>query len=128
MIKGKAENSNIQMSLFEINQQLISQFNDFTDEDWIEAVEKIDKWHNEIKSDYYMMLCKEISYYTVFINGDYSHSSLGEMVRECLAFVGNVLTIDYSNKDCLDIWVRIDEKTQCLHLFNYTRGVVDFKG
>ena len=38
MIKGKAENSNIQMSLFEINQQLISQFNDFTDEDWIEAV------------------------------------------------------------------------------------------
>ena len=48
------------MSLFEINQQLISQFNDFTDEDWIEAVEKIDKWHNEIKSDYYMMLCKEI--------------------------------------------------------------------
>ena len=33
MIKGKAENSNIQMSLFEINQQLISQFNDFTDED-----------------------------------------------------------------------------------------------
>lgn len=116
------------MSLFEINQQLISQFNDFTNEDWVEAVEKIDKWHDEIKSDYYMMLCKEISYYTVFINGDYSHSSLGEMVRECLAFVGNVLTIDYSNKECLDIWIRINEETQCLHLFNYTRGVVDFKG
>ena len=31
-------------------------------------------------------------------------------------------------KDCLDIWVRIKEETQCLHLFNYTRGVVDFKG
>ena len=50
------------------------------------------------------------------------------MVRECLAFVGNVLTIDYSNKECLDIWIRIHEETQCLHLFNYTRGVVDFKG
>lgn len=119
--------SNIQMNLYDLNKQLMSQMNAYTLEQWEEAETNINNWEANIKATYYMMLCKEISYYTVFVNDGYEFHSLGAAVRECLEFIGgDIVSIDIE-PEVIEIWVKQTDDVYCLHLFNYDNGIVSFK-
>ena len=115
------------MSLFELNKQIMGQMPSYTLEQWEKETLTIDEWDKQINGRYYMLLCKEISYYTVFVNDGYELHSLGNAVRECLEFVGDVICIDYNDPYCIEIWIKIENEINCLHLFCYDEGVVSFK-
>lgn len=75
-----------------------------------------------------MMLCKELSYYTVFEKDfvTYDCLSLGHGVIECLDNVGAIHGVDDNGEGALEIWVKSfnDDNMYCLLLFNYDIGVV----
>jgi hypothetical protein len=74
-----------------------------------------------------MLLCKEMSYYTVFEKDflEYDCLSLGHGVIECLDNVGTIHGIDDNGEGALEIWVKTsDEEVYCMLLFNYDVGVV----
>lgn len=132
-IKINTEDDLVSMSLYEMNAQILSQLPDHTSEQIAEDIELINQYDQQKKARYYMLLCKEYSYYTLF---NYMNSwrggldSLGEAVIDCLNSVGTVRSCDYDNIDnpnAIEIWVCINDKeVQCFHLFAYDEGVVEF--
>jgi hypothetical protein len=53
-----------EMSLYDLNKQIISQMPDI--EDFTEAYETIDQYHKDMNNKYYMLLIKDLNYYTIF--------------------------------------------------------------
>ena len=127
-IKGKIENnSNIEMNLYDLNKQIMSQMESFDIKKWEQAEKDIAEWDQEIAATYYMLLCKELSYYTVFVNDGYEFHNLGSAIRECLEFVGgDTVSVDIE-PDRVEIWIKQEEDTYCFYLFNYDAGIVSFK-
>ena len=126
-ITAKIAESNIQMKLYDLNKQIMSQMEPYTMEQWEKAAKAITAWDKENAATYYMLLCRDISYYTVFVNDGYELHNFGDAVRECFEFIGgDVVDIDI-DPGVIEIWVKNEETTYCFYLFNYETGVVSFK-
>ena len=74
-----------------------------------DAITWINEFSDKNKGKYYMLLCKEISYYTVFEKDflEYDCLSLGHGVIECLDNVGTIHGIDDNGEG--EIWVKTEE-------------------
>ena len=129
-IKGQG---NINMSLYEINQSLISQLPAY-DEDQIEELEdKIDAWkhNNHLKNNYYMLLCRDNNYYTVlhYNNEKSEFNTLGQGVLTLLLEADYTIHSDEILDDHCEIWAKNETTGQEAHvfmLFPYDEGVVTY--
>ena len=125
-LKADFKDSEVSMKLYDLNKQIMAQMESYDIDKWEQAEKDIDAWEKEIKANYYMLLCKEKSYYTIFVDDGYEFHGLGAAVRECLEFVGNVVSIDIE-PEVIEIWIRELDDAYCMYLFNYDKGVVSFK-
>lgn len=115
------DGSGINLGLYDINKQIISQLPDLTDLE--SKKEIINLLHSEQGNKYYMLYGKEISYFTVFklIESQY----FGYEVIECLKSIGRIKAIDLAeNKDAIEVWVENEDGPTCLYLFPYDIGIV----
>lgn len=115
------------MSLYELNKQGYAQLLPYDETQIQDAITWINEFSDKNKGKYYMLLCKEMSYYTVFEKDflEYDCLSLGHGVIECLNNVGTIHGIDDNGEGALEIWVKTsDEEVYCMLLFNYDVGVV----
>ena len=115
------------MSLYDLNKQGYAQLLPYDETQIQDAIAWINEFSDKNKGKYYMLLCKEISYYTVFEKDflEYDCLSLGHGVIECLNNVGTIHGIDDNGEGALEIWVKTsDEEVYCMLLFNYDVGVV----
>lgn len=131
-IKGKGE---INMSLYEINQSLISQLPAY-DENKIEDLKtRINNWESKyFEENFYMLLCREINYYTVFqhrkpIRAEFD--TLGNAVISILLDTDWTIHSDEieENSDHCEIWAKNKTTGQEAHafmLFPYSEGVVTY--
>ena len=122
------DNNGLTMTMYELNEQLMSQMPDHTSFSLAEDVAIIDGFHTRVKSDYYMMLCKEASYFTIFttINPDGEFHTLGDAAIACAQDLGSIRAVTNIEDSEIEIWVNAGESMLCLHLFNYAAGVVPF--
>lgn len=119
----------VTMSMYEMNQQIISQLPTHNEEQIKEDIKIINEFQKKHETKYFILLCKEISYFTGFIKEFISLESLGEVVIDCLKAVGEIKDIDASDPVYLDIWVTTKSgETHCMHLFDFQYGVVEFGG
>ena len=130
----KAKGSgNISMSLYEINQSLMSSVPSMDEQNIVKLLDELNKFVQKFEdTKYFMYLCKELSYYTVLVK-----SAAGP---EFPTFGNAVVTLarDWekeivSYEDCDDhyeLWLRDleGEKPQanCFMLFPYDEGVVTY--
>ena len=115
-----------EMSLYDLNKQIISQMPDI--EDFTEAYETIDNYHKDMKNKYYMLLIKDLSYYTIFsIGEDQSAPRFSENVVLCLKDWGPVKSITMSeDNSAVECWVTTyDNNTVVGYLFAYDGGVLE---
>lgn len=125
----------VEMSMEEINSQIISQLPALTEEQLTEKVKDINDWADTwIWGDgYYMLLCNEVRYYTMFCKphaGEEIHfTSLGEAVIQCALVVGSIQQVDVDN-DKVEIWIKnkMTGDTNCYLLFDYSGGVATYGG
>lgn len=126
-INGKGE---ISMSLYQINQNIISQLPAYNNEAIQNLQNKINDFEDKCFNKYFMLLCNDIHYYTVLSYEallDNEFHSLGEAV------VGLLLERDYTihaeeeTEDHIEIWIKDNEEnTYVFMLFSYDQGVVAF--
>lgn len=123
----------VEMSLYDINEQIIRQLPDYTKEDEDAAKIEIDNWSGADQGGYYMLLCKEQSYYTVFkYTSPYNEGlvvfqTLGDAVIACVKDVGTIKSVSKQEDNTYEIWVLDSNDVMwCLHLFNYDNGIVEF--
>jgi hypothetical protein len=118
----KMENGGINMGLYDINKQIISQLpalNDFT-----KAIADVRDLHSKYWNEYYMMYGKEISYFTLFkVCG---MNEFGQDVIDCCANIGVIKAMDMTEAaDAIEIWIQSEnDEPTCLYLFPYDNGVV----
>ena len=123
--KTKA-NGNINMSLYDLNKQIVAQLPVLTDEELKEKYDLINEYGNF--KEWCMMLNKEIGYYTVFhhIPKD-AEETFASAVLDCCASLGDVKAIDWADEDhqAIEIWIVKDNEAFAFYLFDYAQGVIE---
>lgn len=122
----------LSMSMYELNKTIMSQLPvKETYADLSEERNLINDFHKKNGCRFYMLLCKDISYYTVFENEKIKVSdfgTLGHAVLECAQDVGKIISADLTeDQGAIEIWVRtLEEDNLCMYLFNCEGLVVSF--
>ena len=77
---------------------------------------------------YYMLLCKDYNYYTIFhknIPPIISTGSLASMVIILCQELGSIVGWEKNNNGGIEIWINIGNESYCFYLFQYDAGVVE---
>ena len=120
--KINMESSGIDLSLYDMNKQIIAQLPDLTDWDRVEAL--LNDFYNLHHNTYYMMYGKEISYFTLFKVNE--PLLFGDTVADCIPNIGTVKAVDMTEaNDAVEIWVINNNEPTCLYLFPYDMGLVE---
>ena len=115
------ESSGINMGLYDMNKQIISQLPVLTDLE--NKKYTINSLHAKFNNEFYMLYGKEISYFTLFRIFDSTY--LGNEVIDCLNNVGDIKAIDFTEaQDAIEIWIQDEDGPTCLYLFPYDSGLV----
>ena len=131
--EGNVSTIDLGMSQYEVNKNLVRQLPDFTAEDF-EAAKVIIKDFlpaNE-SEDYFMLLGREINYYTVFHRSNLFDDTKYSLVDELLACLrlgfDSVRDLHLTaDKGALEIWVINQDEPAILYFFNYDGGVIQCK-
>ena len=125
----KIEN-NLQMQLYDMNKQIISQLPALNEEGIKEAKQIIKDYvySKEHEDDYYMLLCHELKYFTVFASdlGCNPDEVIESVIIDCLNSVGEIKSIEPTeDKEAIEIWITEPEGgTYVMYFFDYGRGIV----
>jgi hypothetical protein len=115
------DSSGINMGLYDINKQIISQLPVLTDLENKKYI--IHALHAKFNNEFYMLYGKEISYFTLFKIVDANY--FANEVIECLLNVGDIKAIDFTEaEDAIEIWIQNEENPTCMYLFPYDSGIV----
>lgn len=116
------------ISLKDLNAALYAQQADHTEEELQEDIEIINNFRDITDGHYYMLLCKERSYYTVLVyNPSNANETIGEAVLACMTNLGAIKEVFNNDNNDIEIWVNDKENNmECYHLFKYDIGVVEF--
>lgn len=124
--------SGIKMNLYDLNKNVVSQLAPLTDDEIKSKMDVIQSYRLETNNTYYMFLCKEFNYYTIFT---YSPGGLFEpfakTVKDIITDLGDVYSIELTeDKMAIEIWIKPnqygEEEPMVFYLFAYDAGVVDY--
>lgn len=130
---------NIQMNMYDLNKQIIKQMNQVDDDSIIDhRNEFFTPFINSTNNKYYMLLCRELNYYTLFHRtGNEEDDKFNSVIEEIINNFGTWITFNWGNeetKDSIEYWVRITmpggdedkfEDVYCFILFPYDIGLVE---
>lgn len=117
-------NNNINISLYDLNKQIIGQLNDVPQE---EVINNINEYYNKhLEVQYFLLLCHEKKYITVFHKAEKAQDNFVQTIIDCLP-TGQIKTVELDDEK-MEIWIKgEDEDTADYILFPYDMGVVDFE-
>ena len=127
----KSPEGGVSMTLYELAKTAVSQ---------MPILEDLTDSHSIIKhffeaeenAEHFLLLCKEISYYTIFKQVDYGYDfkTLSEAVITCAQDIGEIVDINYTEEQGnVEIWVRTPKNEDlCMLLFNCESFIVTFGG
>ena len=128
-VQPAAGHAEINMSLYDMNKQIVAQLPNLTD--FTDSIAAIDIYVGETRNTHYMLYGKELSYFTMFQRCAGLTETVGEAAIDCLKNVGVIKSIDATSAgDAFEIWVMPDgsEEVTCLYLFPYDSGIVQVGG
>ena len=115
-------------TLYELNQQLMANEKKISGLDLISKRKSLEMFFKNSSAEYFMMLCKERSDYTLFhLHDEKSYIKSAEEVIECMKERGTILAIDRTQDSlAYEIWIRFEnEVNSCYYLFEYDKGVIN---
>ena len=130
----RKKTKNPQLTLFELNKQMVGQLPpiDMTNE---EASKRYNKAFNEfvekIQNKYYMFLCRELNYFTLFHKSQNNDEAFSDVIIEIINNYGTWITWDWADDEHtnLEFWAKVQiqgkEEVCCFMLFGYDNGIVE---
>lgn len=108
----------LELDNYTIHRQMYSQMTPPSQEDLKTQYAALGAWaSSHYTSHYYMLLCRDVHYYTVFNLINPNYDKLVQEIKECLAFKGRVLDIQYNHAtDAYEIWIK-EYKTNEVYLY-----------
>lgn len=122
----KAEESILSMKLYDMNKQIISQMPNMSKEDIISI---INEYHKTMKNSFYMLMFKELSYFTMFYKNqvDESYATLAEEVINCGNDWGTIKSAHIiEDGSAVEIWIQLPNNEMTVgYFFSYNEGVIE---
>lgn len=127
-VQGEA---GLKLSMYDINKQIIGQLPALKNEAIDEAMDIIKNFMLETANTFYMLLSRDINYYTIFhcveqVTGYDEVPAAAAEVIACVQDWGTIKSVDFNeNKDAVEIWfTKEDDETHVMYLFGYDGGVI----
>ena len=119
-----------EISLYELNRSIIRSQKEYNADQMKEFIADFNKYAEETKNKYYMLLSVETAYYTVFVSEPNKENDLKDLGSSLLAVslaIGPIISHDIC-EDHVEIWFRDkkDNEVYAYMLFPYDMGVVTF--
>ena len=113
------------LSVYDMNKQLISQLPDIDD---IAILTNIRKYKND-DGKQFMLICRDINYYTLFALDKESEDRMEQEVLNCIKDIGTPKSIErIDGTDAMEIWAQPkDEEPLVMYFFNQDKGVITCK-
>lgn len=116
-------NGNLNMSLYDLNKAAIPSLPDYTEKELEIAKTIIEDY---VKTDkFFMLLGRDLNYYTMFMREPLMTETIGEAVIDCLKNIGSIKSIDKTDDNAaIEIWIMANEEPHVLYFFCYNEGVI----
>lgn len=121
-----------EITLYECNRMLMAKQPDLAVEDIEAKIPYLEKWLEKNPDKYFMLLCNELNYFTVFHQCTTTFGSFTKLATEVLNLamenIGNIKAVDVDTNGMIAIWgwqQKKDELPHCFYLFPYGEGVVE---
>lgn len=126
-----SEDGGLKIDLYELNKQIVSQLNDFTEENVEELKTIISGWEGTKNNYFYMLYGREINYFTLFrkVGDEAEFDNFSNAIIECLQNIGTIKAYDITDGDAVEIWISNNEdltQVTVLYLFPYDMAVVTY--
>ena len=115
-------------TLYEINQNVMKNQPEMTKKQIEEKKNQIKAYFmDRIDNKYFMLLCKELSDYTVFIIPSTIRCGFAvKELMECFKNRGEIQSIETTEDDfALEIWIKADDESHVYYLFPYKNGIIE---
>jgi hypothetical protein len=118
----EAPKGELNMNVYDMNKSIVAQLPDISKKDLEAGKKKI----NQVASNgrYFMLLCNELKYYTVFNIIPEGEEKIEDVLLECIdCFGATIKSIDDTPEGALEIWIVKDKEAYAMYFFNYDGGV-----
>ena len=116
---------NFEMNLYDVNKQIIAQLADLNETSLeYSKNEIIIPYLQEQNNEFYMLLCRDINYYTLF-QLTFQGCPIANEIIGCAQDIGSIKAIDVNENNAIEIWVQpVDGEPVAMYLFPYDGGVI----
>jgi lipopolysaccharide export LptBFGC system permease protein LptF len=112
------------MSVYEMNQQIVSQLPDLTSDQKKEFKKKLEDWVGaQPNSRFFLLYGKDIGYFTLFERSSSTQEKIADIFMECFDNIGPIKTYDITSS-AIEVWAN----STVFYFFNYDNGVEKFNG
>lgn len=121
------DNKGFELSLYELNKNVISQLDPLTPDEITLKMGMIDDYCEATENTYHMLLCKDFNYYTIFSFSTMpTFSSFSEAVCTIITELGEVYSVEQLEDGAMEIWIKPtgEESPYAFYLFPYDAGVI----
>lgn len=126
-----SDDLNTGMTEYELNKDVVAQLPSLiTPEQLAPARKVLEEYFSRPRNtdiDYYMLLCNDIRYYTVFRRGlNFMAEHIEDLVIECLQDVGVIQQINFTeDEENVECWIKNENGVFMFMLFNYNWGIIE---
>lgn len=115
------------MTLYDLNKQIIKQMPDLRDEDIGISKTMISEYILDSANKFYMLLCHDLRYYTLFeMTDDSINDKIEDSLINCLFDLGKIKKIELTeDKQAIECWVNTRTGIYVAYFFPYDKGVVE---
>ena len=121
-------NVNLGMTIYDLNKQVISQMGILEGTVRKEAHLRIIDMATRSNNTYFMLLCRDINYYTLFkLNKDNNGlCNIASEVFDCVEDIGAIKSVEDVDDGAIEIWAHpVDGDPVAMYLFPYDAGVIE---
>lgn len=119
------QNTGFKLTLYDLNKQVMTTKQPINFNDRMASIKELKEYVKNTDNIFYMLLCNDIKYYTIF-NIINKSSNYPNEFWSCLDNLGKVKAIGLTeNKDAIEIWFTDkDNNTYVAYFFAYDGGVI----
>lgn len=119
------QNTGFQLTLYDLNKQMMSSKNAISFNDRMASIKELKEYVATKNNQFYMLLCNDIKYYTVF-NIPNKSSDYANDFWACLDNLGKVKAIGRTDDgEAIEIWLTLDnQETYVAYFFAYDGGII----
>ena len=114
------------MNLYELNKNMVAQLPPLSAEERVQKNKEIWEFCEMAQNEYYMLLCHELRYFTLFNKTKLKVLSfIEDEVIACAEDLGQIVSIE-TKENAIEIWIKhknIDE-AYVMYFFPYDAGVI----